>query len=264
MNRYKIKYYSLKSKKFSYGHRLRIVFITDMHNIDMGNYNQHILEKIKALQPDLILIGGDLIVGKPGASMDAGLLFARNLAKIAPVYAGLGNHEYRLGLYPETYGHMYEQYTDAMKKSGIILLLNESSTIVMKGTKLQIQGFNLPASYYSKLYRGSLPYEILKEAMPSQEEDAFRILLAHHPKYFPTYAMLKPDLVLSGHYHGGIIRLPFKKPLVGTDFTLFPKYAWGKYKKGHTNMIVSAGLGEHTIPLRINNPRELVVVDLGR
>ena len=87
-------------------------------------------------------------------------------------------------------------------------------------------------------------------------------MLAHYPKYFETYVSWKADLILSGHYHGGIVRLGGKYPVVGNDFTLFPKYAYGYYEKEQSVMLVSAGLGEHTIPLRLWNPRELVVADI--
>ncbi len=259
-----MKYYSLHSDKVAAGQNLRLIFISDLHNTVIGDENIELLCKIRSLSPDVILLGGDLIVGRPGASMEQGLLFASRLTTIAPVIAANGNHEYRLFLYPETYGDMYDRYINYYKKFGILLLENASHTMTIDGMKLQIEGFDLPCFYYNRFYRGTLPHRLLADMLPPWEENTYRILLAHNPKYFSAYASFAPDLILSGHYHGGIVRTPGNRPLIGNDFTVFPKYGYGKFEKAGSTMLVSAGLGEHTIPLRIHNPREVVIADIRR
>ena len=106
-----------------------------------------------------------------------------------------------------------------------------------------------------------MPAEEIREALGEPAEGAYRILLAHNPDYFSAYAQWGADLTLSGHLHGGMVRLPKIGGLISPNWTLFPKYDHGLYTIEEKKMIVSAGLGSHTIKLRINNPPELVVLD---
>lgn len=101
----------------------------------------------------------------------------------------------------------------------------------------------------------------LKTLLGKPDENEFHILLAHTPRYAKEYFNWGADLTLSGHYHGGVLRLPFGgKGALSPDFVLFPKYCYGLFKKGEQKLITGSGLGEHTIPIRIANPRELVVI----
>ena len=260
------KYYHLKTEKAKNltGDKIRIIFVSDLHNVCIGSENRVLIEKIRSLAPDLILIGGDIVVGKPKHDMTHAISFLKEIQGEVPVYAANGNHEYRLRIYPETYGDMYREYREGIEASGIRLLENEREDIHIRGMKLTINGYELPREYYRRFYRGDLPLEEITAVFPEPDEDSYQILLAHYPKYFDTYVQWNADLVLSGHYHGGIIRLPNDRPVIGNDFRFFPEYGYGMYKQQKTTMIVSAGLGEHTIPLRIHNPRELVAVDIGR
>ena len=92
--------------------------------------------------------------------------------------------------------------------------------------------------------------------------DRFQILLAHNPVYFEEYARWGADLVLSGHVHGGIVRLPFLGGVISPAFTLFPKYDGGKFERGDSTMLLGRGLGTHTLPVRMWNPGEIVLVTL--
>ena len=263
MKDYVIKHYEIHSEKLnSRKQSIRIIFISDFHNARFGGKWARLAADLKSLHADLILIGGDIVVGKPDHDMANTKKLLSILPKDVPVYAANGNHEYRLKIYPEVYGSMYGQYRKLLDQYHVFLLENESVSLQIHGTSLKISGYELPREYYQRFYRGGLPPEKLYEVFPEKKEDAYRILLAHYPKYFETYVSWKADLILSGHYHGGIVRLGGKYPVVGNDFTLFPKYAYGYYEKKQSVMLVSAGLGEHTIPLRLLNPRELVVADI--
>jgi hypothetical protein len=101
----------------------------------------------------------------------------------------------------------------------------------------------------------------LEQMIGKPNDDSFRLLLAHHPCYFDAYAGWGADLTLSGHLHGGIVRLPFFGGVVSPQIRLFPRYDKGMYTMDGKKMIVSAGLGSHTIKLRINNPPELIIID---
>jgi len=88
-------------------------------------------------------------------------------------------------------------------------------------------------------------------------------LIAHDPDYFPKYADWGADLVLSGHVHGGMVRVPFwGKGVVSPNVRLFPKYDGGEFTIGKSRMLLSRGLGMHTIPIRLFNPGEILEVEL--
>ena len=104
--------------------------------------------------------------------------------------------------------------------------------------------------------------EQVTEALGAPKEGCCNVLLAHNPVYFDTYAAWGADLTLSGHLHGGIVRLPLLGGVISPQMKLFPDYTRGCHTKENHRMIVGAGLGSHTIPIRINNPPELVVIDV--
>ena len=108
----------------------------------------------------------------------------------------------------------------------------------------------------------ALSLTAMEEMIGTPSQPGFHVLLAHNPKYGNTYFSWGADLILSGHYHGGVLRLDQNHGLTCPQYLLFPPFCCGEFKKGKQHMIVSAGLGEHTIPVRIHNPRELVLINL--
>jgi len=257
------KYYQIKSDKLvPFDFPTRIVFISDLHNVEIGEVNKTLFDKIKSLNPDLVLLGGDTIIGKPNKSMESGLAFIEKLGRSYKVYAANGNHEYRLKIYPDIYGDMYERYFEVIEKSNITLLENASVDIIINGTQITIHGLEIDRKYYGRFKRQELSVTAIDSYLGAVEDEWYHILLAHNARYAQQYMDWGADLTLSGHYHGGIIRLPGDIALIGNDFQICPPFAYGHYESHHHHFIASAGLGEHTVPLRINNPRELVVVDL--
>ena len=101
----------------------------------------------------------------------------------------------------------------------------------------------------------------LEELIGTPSKAGIHILLAHNPKYGNTYLSWGADLILSGHYHGGILRFNENHGLTCPQYLLFPPYCCGRFQSGRSTMIISAGLGEHTIPIRLHNPRELLVIE---
>ena len=126
----------------------------------------------------------------------------------------------------------------------------------------RIWGYELPLDYYRRGRNFTLMTEQVTEALGAPKEGCCNVLLAHNPVYFDTYAAWGADLTLSGHLHGGIVRLPLLGGVISPQMKLFPDYTRGCYTKENHRMIVGAGLGSHTIPIRINNPPELVVIDV--
>ncbi len=94
------------------------------------------------------------------------------------------------------------------------------------------------------------------------EKDRFQILIAHNPQYFKEYAGWGADLTLSGHVHGGIVRLPLLGGVVSPSLALFPKYSGGRYQQAGRTMILSRGLGTHTINVRMFNPGEVSLIEI--
>ena len=110
--------------------------------------------------------------------------------------------------------------------------------------------------------KGRMDAAYLKRLLGKPSAGEYNILIAHNPDYFPAYAEWGADLVLSGHVHGGIMRLPLLGGVLSPALRLFPKYDGGLFQEGGSTMILGRGLGSHTIPIRIFNPGELIVVTL--
>ncbi len=237
-----------------------VVMISDLHNVVFGKKNQRLLEAIRRLQPDLLAVAGDLVLGKPGASLEEPETFLREVLKIAPVFYAPGNHEQRMKLYPETYGKAYLGYEKRIRRMGVRLLENRTEKIHIKGQDIAVTGLELPYEYYLKRKQKKLETKELRRLLGKPERDVFQILLAHTPKYGKAYLEWGGDLTFSGHYHGGMIRLPFLGGVISPDLRIFPGFCRGKFSREDRYLIVGAGLGEHTIPLRVFNPRELVAV----
>ncbi|MBD5550327.1 MAG: hypothetical protein HDQ96_04005 [Lachnospiraceae bacterium] len=259
-NRFVINKYTFSSKKLKKD--CRIVFLSDLHNKEYGIGNQSLLQAIDDISPDLVLVGGDMLRAKPGVSFKKGASFVLACGKKYPVYYAMGNHEYRARIYPEKYDTMYMDYMESFQGSGIRFLDNESSLLAEFGIRLT--GLTLDKKYYKRLARKKLKEGYLQESIGEADKSSFQIMLAHNPEFFPDYAAWKPDLVLSGHTHGGVARIPGSKGIISPALQLFPHYDGGLFEEFGSRMVISRGLGMHTIPVRLFNPGELVVLELQR
>lgn len=265
MRKFTTTYYQLSSNgKFPEGKGFRLAFISDLHNMEFGPDNAVLKAAIDRADPDLVIIGGDQIVAKLGESLDPGLAFAEHLAEEYPVVYGCGNHEYRLKLYPEQYGDRYEKLRERLTAAGIRYLENETADLAIRDCPIRIYGYAMDRTYYNRFYRGPLPVLELTDHLGKTDPARYGILLAHHPAYRTSYAAYGADLTLSGHYHGGVVGFGAHRGLVTPDFRLFSKNCRGLFQTGNTCQIISAGTGEHTIPVRIWNRRELIITDIGQ
>lgn len=240
---------------------LRLVLLADLHNKQYGKNNEKLLAAIDRAKPDAILSAGDILTSVPGKSMEPAMDLVRTLAKKYPVYYGNGNHEHRIYHDSEKkYGTMGQKYRAFLKGQGVCLL--ENAKIDLPEFQVRIYGLDLPESYYKKFKEIPLPVKNLEKLLGKPQKDKINLLIAHNPDFFESYAEWGADLVLSGHVHGGVVRIPGGKGVISTSLKLFPKYDGGLFEKGKSKMILSRGLGSHTIPLRLFNPAELVVIDL--
>lgn len=255
-------HYYLKSKKIK--SPVTFVMLADLHNQLYGEENRILLEEIHSLSPDFVCIAGDMLVGNTKIPYDAAQQTVIALAKKYQVFYGLGNHESRMKHDVDIYGNLYDQYMEPLIAEKVCVLANESFQYQVGENKLCIYGYDLPKRYFEKFNRYTFDASQMKAVFEKDDKfsDSFSILLAHNPVYFEQYAAWGADLTLSGHLHGGIIRLPLLGGVITPQVKLFPRYSAGKYTIGEKYMIVSRGLGTHTIPIRFNNRPELSVVHL--
>ena len=237
------------------------VFLSDLHNQVYGENNCKLIDAVKNESPDLILIGGDMLVGKNGHSYEPALACVKELVKIAPIYYANGNHEERMKLKPEKYDQSYALYREKLLEFGVRLLENES-TVLSDDSKVRLTGLEIPLECYTHLKRREMPGGAIKERIGNRDPEAFQVLLAHNPSYMKEYLAWGADLILSGHLHGGMVRIPGIGGVIGPDFVLFPKYSGEMRRVGDQTVIVSKGLGTHTIHIRLFNPAEIVVMSL--
>lgn len=239
----------------------KIIFLSDLHNRMYGEENERLLKSIRNQHPDLILIGGDMLVRKDGNSYNKTVHFLAKLPGICPVYCANGNHEQKLKELPDKYEQSYEEYKKALTASGIHMLENASETVKLDEVPVKLSGLEIPLGAYARFGKKELSLKEITDRIGEHGDD-YQILLAHHPGYMKEYLAYGADLILGGHYHGCVVQLPGIGGVISTNFTLFPKYSGGIYQEGEQTAVVSRGLGTHSVPLRLWNWPELIVLEL--
>ena len=243
---------------------VRFVMLSDLHNTDVTHdHNRRLVESIEALSPDFVILAGDMITSylEPVSSSQKAYELLSELSKRFKVYYGLGNHEQRYREEPSKFPGRFDELEDHVKSLGIEFLSDAYCDVADTG--IRIYGFDIPIDNYKRAVRTHLPKDILKDVFGDADKDRYDILIAHAPDHFDDYAAWSPDLVLSGHLHGGMIAIPGIGGVISPQLKLFPKYDFGKYTKGDTTMIVSRGIGWHSIPIRIFNKAEIVLITIG-
>ena len=240
----------------------KIVFLTDLHNNSYGKNNEKLFDAVKSQNPDFILIGGDMLVGKPEVSTKVAEDFVTKLTEICPVYYANGNHEQRMKIYPEKFWTKYQEYKTSVEQSGVQFLENEHIDLMFETCPVQVHGLEIPREGYKKFRKTNVSLEQIEERIGKADVSKYQILLAHNPIYADTYLQWGADLILSGHLHGGVVRLPGVGGIITPQFRLFPKYSGELTVKDGKSVVVSKGLGTHTIKIRFLNPAEIVVLHL--
>ena len=227
----------------------RIAQISDLHNAEFGKDNDRLLNELREIQPDIIVLTGDLIDSRR-TDCNIAISFARNAVQIAPTYYISGNHESRISQLDV----LYKGLADA----GVVLLLDDSVLLQRNDDNLLLAGI------VDVTFRVKKSEKYIQKAITGlmSDNNLYTILLAHNPEYFETYVSCNPDLVLTGHIHGGQIRLPVLGGVYAPEQGFFPKYDAGLYTENQTNMIISRGLGNSIFPFRVNNRPEIVVITL--
>ena len=260
---YVIRHYQISSEKLSgNSEELKLVFLSDLHGHEYGKNNERLIKDIEEIAPAAILCGGDMVIGKENYCCDKVIDFIGKLTKIAPVYHANGNHEQRLRTDAEKYGDIYEKYKEALVKYGVIYMENETQIFEAKGKKIKITGVELPSYCYAHNGVKPIKEKDIENQVGKADTSCYNVLMAHHPAYVADYKEWGADLVLSGHLHGGVMRLPILGGVISPQMGLFPKYSGDHYKEEDVDIVVSKGLGTHTIHIRLFNPAELIVLHL--
>ncbi|MBQ1409707.1 MAG: metallophosphoesterase [Oscillospiraceae bacterium] len=222
----------------------RITQVSDLHNREFGRDNCRLLALTEAQLPDLLVITGDLM-DSYHPNLELALDAARRLAQIAPCYYVTGNHEHRMSV--ERQNAFYQ----ALEASGLRVLRNQAVKLGA-GEHFRLIGVDCSQGRT----------QTLQKLMADRPPEELNILLSHKPHYAKHYEQAGVDLVLSGHAHGGQVRLPLLAGLYAPGQGVLPKYTAGMYRLGNTVMCVSRGLGNSSFPLRVENKPELVTVTL--
>ena len=243
----------------------KIVQISDLHNKSFGKGNKRLLEKIDSQNPDIVVITGDLVEGD-NKNFDVALNLIDELLKKYKVYHIIGNHEQKSLI--KKHKELYKTYFDKLYKKNIVNLDNEKIRIKKDGKYINIYGLIIPLEYYPYFFKNyenknmKLEQDFINNKLGEINRDEYNILLAHTPFFFEDYEKYGVDLVLSGHVHGGIIRLPKVGGLLSPNREFFPKYDFGKYIKNNTTMLLSKGLGGSKVLIRFACKPEIVSITL--
>ncbi len=249
---------SLQTERFTYHsdhlpagfNGCTIVQLSDLHGAEFGENNQKLLRAVAKAEPDYIFLTGDLLDRFRETPHSYAVDLCRRLQAIAPVYYVTGNHEWAL---PNI-----RDLKKAIAETGVTVLTNQFVTLEQKGDSILLAGIDDPNGFADQ----KTPEELAAE-VKSAGDDAFWMLLAHRNNYFENhYSLLGADLVISGHAHGGIIRLPFTDGLLGVERNFFPSYTHGFYEDNGSDLFVSRGLGNSGRSFRVFNRPQVAVITL--
>ncbi|MBP3040236.1 metallophosphoesterase [Bacillaceae bacterium Marseille-Q3522] len=222
----------------------KILHVSDLHNKEFGSNQARLVKHTQEISPDIIVITGDLIDSNR-TDLDIAMAYIEQAVEIAPVYFVSGNHE--------KYSGVYAELSDKLKQAGVIMM--DDNELILKRKEKVISLFGLKDISFNGI-------DDFTQKLQNMKSDFFSILLSHRPELLDLYARQHVDLVFSGHAHGGQFRLPFIGGLIAPDQGFFPKITAGSYKNRDTTIIVSRGLGNSVVPIRIFNRPELVTVTL--
>ena len=249
---YELYYYDLPKSFSGY----RVVLLADMHGVEHGENNERLIDAVKAAKPDIITIAGDLIdrfqASKPvERQIETAKTLIQQLVRRAPVYYVTGNHEWDSG--------MVQPLLAMLEENDVNVLRNQYRHLTIGNDSIIIAGVDDPNGPADMIR----PDDFIEFILDREDPD-FLMVISHRNYNLQLFSRLRVDLVLSGHAHGGMVRLPFTDGLIGPYQELFPTYTSGVYTRGSTNLVVSRGLGNHFGWTRFLNNPQIIVVELHR
>ncbi len=239
------------------------VMLSDLHDTDVTHDgNKKLIESIDKINPDFVILAGDMITSysKTNDKSNVTFDFLKELSGKYKVYYGLGNHEQRYKAEPDKFKGKYDELVKYVTELGIEFLSDTYSDSA--GNNIRIYGYDIPIENYRRGVRTKLPDSVIEKTLGRADHDRYNILIAHTPDFFDDYVDFGADLVLAGHLHGGIVAIPGIGGVISPQLRLFPKYDSGSFTENSTTMIVSRGIGWHSVPIRIFNKAEIVSVTI--
>lgn len=260
---FQITHYDIKSPKLKDVRKRKIILLSDLHNCSYGKDNVKLYKAIQDEQPDIILVAGDMLVGKEQVSTETAFKFVSKLPQICDTYYANGNHEQRMKENTKRYGDSYERYKTKLFDAGVKYLENETCELLWESCGVEIHGLEIPNQAYKKFQKVYLAEHCIEDRLGNADLSKYQILIAHNPIFMSDYIKWGADLVVSGHLHGGVVRIPRWRGMITPQGGLFPKYSGEMTKIGNATAVVSKGIGIHTIKIRFLNPAEVVVLHVG-
>lgn len=260
---FKVTHYEIQSPKLKKIRKRTVILLSDLHNCSYGKENETLLQAIRQEKPDMILVAGDMLIGKRESSTETARKLMEELPKICDTYYANGNHEQKRKETKDAFDTSYRKYRDCLIKAGVHYLENEKRTTRWDDCEVEIHGLEIPREAYNKFRKVSLPENCLENSLGEADASKYQILIAHNPVFMSDYLKWGADLIVSGHLHGGVARIPFWRGFITPQGGLFPKYSGELTKEGDASVVVSKGIGIHTIKIRFLNPTEMVVLHVG-
>lgn len=256
----KVKRYNVKNSKLPLEFNgLKIVHISDVHSKIFGKDNSGVINRVMKINPDIVIMSGD-IIDKREEDIEKFVSMYKNIYEKYPTYYSIGNHERKLGW------KKYKKYLKMLQMCGVHVIINGSEKITKNDEHIIINALKFRENMQPKVLTKEKEDEFIsymKNKLKNLNTEEFNILIAHDPENFKMYKKIGVDLIFSGHVHGGLIRFG-KICLLSPRRTFFPKYSYGKNTEEHTTIITSAGMGKATLPIRLFNRPEIVVVTLNK
>lgn len=252
-----VEHFSMTSDKVQKS--IRLVVLSDLHDVQFGEMNQELIDTIIGQKPDLVLIVGDML-NRNSKNPERIIQLVKNLTATIPVYYALGNHEED---YVEQKGN---QLIDELHQAGANVLDKQYADIRVQNNEVRIGAmyqYLVQGEKSDAVYMQDEGYQFMKQFA---DTNRFTLFLSHRPESFlwmrdKDKNKWKIDAVFSGHTHGGQVRLPFVGGLYGAEQGLFPKYSDGKYQVSGSQFFVTRGLGTNwqLLPRLWNRPQVMVV-----
>lgn len=281
-NWYNIRFFNINTDKID--KKIRLIYLSDFHDKKRNIFNKGLLSDIEKLNPDYVVLGGDFIDFSTiqsklnRAKLNNSIDFINKLSErvnknledsycnINRIFFGFGNHELRLSERTDNEFLMgeYKRFIKCLKDNNINILENNTFDIDKNVT---ISGLNLYSGYYTNMLSKNviaknIDREIIAKYFKNIDKNKYNIMAFHKPDYFADFFDYGFDLVLSGHNHGGLIKFPFIGCILSPDLKFFPKYYDGLYDINGKHLVVSKGIGEHFVKIRVNNRPEACVIDI--
>jgi len=245
------KTYQIKTNLLEEQKNIKIVLISDLHSTIHGKDQCILIDKVRDIKPDLIVLSGDII--DDVAPMFGTQLFLSGISGIAPIFYVTGNHEYM--------SRNIQKIREELASFGVIILSDNYTIIEIKNTEIIIAGLEDPYKRKYETPRYNQNESMEKAFRELDNIQLYKILIAHRPEKIEIYKKYSFDLILSGHAHGGQVIIPrLINGLYAPNQGFFPKYAGGIYIHGNITHVISRGLSINPLLPRIFNPPELAVI----